>query len=235
MATTATPPKPKTATAEVIDATQTGSRRIRIRGATLYFPKLFRPEAPAKKGKQPAAGVKPKYSALFGLSEDAERVIRDAIEVCCKEAKIKKIPSGDKLCLKSTPVPEDYDGPELYPTCLSAGSPAVRKTNPVTSDYKVKEAPAGVELRPGPPVIRKDGETEVTEDIAETVHCVGGGVVTLDVTIKAMNEYDTVAAFINGVQVHEKLAPCGRLGGNFKPKFDAVEDDEDPVDPDELN
>lgn len=219
MATTATPTKPKTATAEVIDATQTGSRRIRIRGATLYFPKLFRPEAPAKKGKQPAAGVKPKYSALFGLSEDAERVLRDAVEVCCKEAKIKKIPSGDKLCLKSTPVPEDYDGPELYPTCLSAGSPAEGKNGP----------------RAAPPVIRKDGETEVTEDIAETVHCVGGGIVTLDVTIKAMSEYDTVAAFINGVQVHERLAPCGRMGGNFKPKFDAVEDDEDIVDPDELD
>lgn len=215
MATTATPPKPKTATAEVIDATQTGSRRIRIRGATLYFPKLFRPEAPTKKGKKPAEGVKPKYSALFGLSQDAERVIRDAIEVCCKEARFRKVPSGDKLCLKSTPVPEDYDGPELYPTCLSAGSPAEGKNGP----------------RAAPPVIRKDGETEVTEDIAETVHCVGGGIVTLDVTIKAMSEYDTVAAFINGVQVHERLAPCGRMGGNFKPKFDAVEDDEDPVDP----
>lgn len=217
--TTATPPKPKTATAEIIDATQSGSRRIRIRGATLYFPKLFVPEAPAKKGKQPAAGVKPKYSALFGLSEDAERVIRDAVEVCCKEAKIRKIPSGDKLCLKPTPVPEDYDGPELYPTCLSAGSPAEGKSGP----------------RPAPPVVRKDGETVVTQDIAETVHCVGGGIVTLDVTIKAMSEYDTVAAFVNGVQVHERLAPCGRMGGNFKPKFDAVEDDEDVADPDGLD
>jgi hypothetical protein len=212
MATTATP-KPKTATADIIESAQTGLRRILLRGVTLYFPKLFVPEAPHSKGKKPAEGVKPKYSALFGLSEDAERVIRDAITVCCKEAKFP-VPSGDKLCLKATPIPDDYDGPTLYPMSLSAGSPAEGKSGP----------------RAAPPVVRRDGETDVTQDIAETVHCVGGGLVTLDVTIKAMSDYKTAAAFINGVQLHEKLAPCGRLGGGGKPKFDAIEDDEDPAD-----
>jgi hypothetical protein len=220
MATTATPTKPKTATADVTRSDVKGERTIRLRGAVMIYPKIFKAEIARKRGEPPDPTKIPKYSALFELSEASERVLREAIAAACKEAGVK-VPVGDKMCLKETPEIKGYSGPDLYPICISANSDGIDKTT---------KAP-----KPGPEVRRRDGVTPVTADIADTVHFVGGGIVTVELNIKAYSKWGTVAAFLNGLQAHEKMGPYGPLGVGGGPSFEPLQDDEDPVDPDELN